>query len=190
MKPVLLVIDVQNEYFAPHGQWVLPEGERALARIQALLAAARDSGTPVIHITHERLGATSGVFVPGSVGVQMREGIDVRPGEVVIRKHFPGAFTQTPLDAHLRHLGADTVVVTGYMTHLCCDTTSRQASERGYRVLFASDATATRDLTVNGVTVPYATIQQSELAVMTNFATVLTADEIAHRLAAVETTAS
>jgi nicotinamidase-related amidase len=182
MTPALLVIDVQNEYFAPHGQWALPEGERALIQIQALLAAARDTGTPVIYVTHERLGATSGVFVPGSIGAQMHPAIDVRPGEAVLRKHFPGAFTQTPLEAHLRHAGADTIIVSGFMTHLCCDTTSRQASERGYPVLFASDATATRDLTVNGVTVSHASIQQSELAVMTNFATVLTAEEIARRL--------
>jgi nicotinamidase-related amidase len=183
MNQVLLVIDVQNEYFAPYGQWVLPEGERVLVRIQALLAAARDGGACVIHITHERLGATSGVFVPGSVGVQMHEGIAPRPGEAVIHKNFPGAFTQTPLEAHLRHAGVDTVVVTGYMTHLCCDTTARQASERGYSVLFAADATATRDLTVNGLTVPYADIQRSELAVMTDFARVLSAEEIARRLA-------
>jgi nicotinamidase-related amidase len=183
MKPALVVIDVQNEYFAPRGQWVLPEGEQALARIQALLAAARDTGVPIIHITHERLGATSGVFVPGSVGAQMHAEIDPQQGEAVIRKHFPGAFTQTPLEAHLRHANADTVVVTGYMTHLCCDTTARQASERGYGVLFAADATATRDLTVNGVTVPHADIQRSELAVMTNFASVLSTEEIARRLA-------
>jgi nicotinamidase-related amidase len=183
MKPALVVIDVQNEYFAPHGQWVLPEGERALAHIRALLATAREAGTPVIHVTHERLGATSGVFVPGSVGAQMHEGIDVRPGEVMIRKHFPGAFTQTPLEAHLRQAGADTLIVSGYMTHMCCDTTTRQASERGYSVLFAADATATRDLIVNGVTVPHTAIQESELAVMTGFASVLTAEEIAGRLA-------
>lgn len=41
MKPALLVIDVQNEYFAPHGKWVLPEGEKALDQIQALLNEAR-----------------------------------------------------------------------------------------------------------------------------------------------------
>lgn len=178
MKAALLVIDAQNEYFAPHGQWVLPEGERALERIQALLRAARDAGVPVLHILHERLGVTSGVFVPGSIGVEMHPALDVRPGEQRIVKHFPGAFTQTDLEARLKLVGADTLIISGYMTHLCCDTTTRQASERGYGVRFAADATATRDLTVNGVTVPYDTIQRSTLAVMTQFAQVQTAEEL------------
>lgn len=182
MKPALLVIDVQNEYFAPHGQWTLPEGERALERINALIAVARGASTPIFHILHERLGSTSGVFAPGSVGAQMYAGLDTRPDETRILKHFPGSFTQTPLEAHLRQVGADTLVVAGYMTHLCCDTTTRQARERGYDVLFAADATATRDLMLNGETVPYRTIQESTLAIMGNFAEALDSETIARRL--------
>jgi len=184
MKAALLVIDVQNEYFAPHGKWVLPEGEKALDQINALIAAARTAGVPVIHISHERLGATSGVFVPGSIGIEPYPGVSMQPDETRIRKHFPGSFTQTPLEAHLRNFGADTLVVCGFMTHLCCDTTTRQAAERGYKVLFASDATATRDLAVAGETVPYQTIQKSTLAAMTGFAEVLTTAQIIEQLRA------
>lgn len=182
MKPALLIIDVQNEYFAPHGQWALPDGERALERIQALLAAARATATPVIHIRHERLGATTGVFVPGSVGAQPHAGIEPAPGETRLLKHFPGAFTQTALEAHLKAAGADTVIVSGYQTHLCCDTTTRQASERGYKALFAADATATRDLTANGRVVPHTVIHEATLAAMGDFATVLPAEDIIARL--------
>jgi nicotinamidase-related amidase len=72
------------------------------------------------------------------------------------------------------------------MTHLCCDTTTRQASERGYKVLFASDATATRDLSIRGKTIPYQTIHESTLAIMTGFADVLTTAEIIERLRATD----
>ncbi|HKV84680.1 MAG TPA: cysteine hydrolase family protein [Ktedonobacterales bacterium] len=182
MKPALLVIDAQNEYFAPHGQWVLPEGERALERINALIAVARETDTPVFHILHERLGASSGVFTPGSAGARMYPGLDAAPDEPRILKHFPGSFTQTPLAEHLRQAGADTLVIAGYMTHLCCDTTARQAKERAYDVLFATDATATRDLKLNGETVPYRTIHESTLAVMGSFAETLDSEAIARRL--------
>ena len=53
MKPTLLVIDVQNEYFSPHGQWVLPEGREALESIQQLLSTFRAAHLPVVHIAHE-----------------------------------------------------------------------------------------------------------------------------------------
>jgi nicotinamidase-related amidase len=179
MKPALLVIDIQNEYFAPHGKWVLPEGEHALERIQTLLAGARAAGIPVFHIVHESLDPAGPVFAPGSVGAEMHPAIVPLPGERRLTKHVPGAFTGTPLEIYLRRAGVDTVIVSGYMTHLCCDTTSRQARERGFDVLFAADATATRDLARDGATVPHAAIQQATLAIMaTSFARVLPVETI------------
>lgn len=182
MKPALLVIDVQNEYFAPDGIWPLPDAEAALANIQRLIAAARASGVPVIHITHESLDPAGPVFKPGSRNVAIHDGITVMPDERHIVKHFPGAFTQTPLEAYLRHAGVDTVIVTGFMTHLCCDTTSRQAKERFFAVLFAADATASRDLKLNGETVPHRQVHATTLAVMTNFAKVVPTSEIIEAL--------
>lgn len=178
MKPALLVIDVQNEYFAPHGRWVLPDGEAALERVQRLLEAARAGGHPVFHVRHESLDPGAPVFRPGSRGVEPHPAIEVRPGELRIQKHYPGSFTQTPLEAYLGRAGADTVVICGYMTHMCCDTTTRQARERGFGVWFASDATATRDLTLNGETVSHREIHRATLAVMAQFATVAPAEDI------------
>jgi nicotinamidase-related amidase len=182
MTPALVIIDVQNEYFAPEGLWALPDAEAALAHIQELLAAARDARLPVFHVVHENLDPQGPVFRPGSRNVEMRAGLDVRTGEQRILKHYPGAFTQTPLEAYLRRAGADTLIICGFMTHMCCDTTTRQASERGYSVWFASDATATRDLKLGDKVIPHQTIHESTLAVMTRFATVLSTDEILARL--------
>ncbi|HVB25232.1 MAG TPA: cysteine hydrolase family protein [Ktedonobacteraceae bacterium] len=182
MKPALLVIDVQNEYFAPHGQWVLPDGEKALPHIQALLAAARDAQIPIVHITHEELDPGSSIFRAGSIAVDMHPAIEVRPEEKLIKKHFPGSFTQTPLEAYLRQHNVDTVIISGFMTQMCCDTTTRQADERGLATLFASDATAARDLTLNGQTVSHRIIHETTLAVMTQFATVLSAEDIIKKL--------
>jgi nicotinamidase-related amidase len=184
MKPALLIIDAQNEYFAPHGQWVLPEGERALECIQALLAAARARELPIFHITHESLEADSPVFRAGTVGIEIHPALEVRPSETRIVKHEPGAFTETPLASYLRLPGVDTIIVSGYMTHMCCDTTTRQASERGIAVLFAEDATATRDLRLHGETVPYVAIQRATLAVMAEFARVLPTERVIAALGA------
>jgi nicotinamidase-related amidase len=59
---------------------------------------------------------------------------------------LPGSFTGTELESWLRRQGIDTVVITGYMTHMCCDTTARQAVHRGFNVEFLSDATGTLPL--------------------------------------------
>lgn len=184
MKQALLVIDVQNEYFAPHGKWALPDGERALERIQALLAAAREAGAPVFHIVHEALDPQSPVFRPGSEGARMHPAIAVRPGERVITKHVPGAFFQTPLEMYLRQAGVEGVIVCGFMTHMCCDTTTRQARERGFAATFAADATATRDLARDGVTVPHEVVHDTTLAVMTHFASVRDTQAVLAALAA------
>ena len=186
MKPALLVIDAQQEYFAPHGKWILPDGERALEQIHGLIAAARAANLPIFYITHESLGENPPVFRKGSVGVALHPSLHPLPGEQVLNKHFPNGFAQTPLEAHLRLAGVDTVIISGYMTQMCCDTTTRAARERNLGVLFASDATAARDLTLNGETVPHGRIHHTTLAVMTQFASVLPTEEIIRRLHAAE----
>lgn len=178
MRPALLVIDAQQEYFAPYGKWLVQRGEEALAEIQRILEGFRRHGLPVMHITHEALDPSSMVFRAGSGGVLVHPDLAVLEGESVLKKHFPGSFTQTPLDAYLRRAGADTLVVTGFQTHHCCDTTTRQARERGFQVLFTSDATATRDLVVRGEVVTAAHLQRATLAAMVGFASIHTAEEV------------
>ncbi|HWI61613.1 MAG TPA: cysteine hydrolase family protein [Symbiobacteriaceae bacterium] len=183
MGKALLVIDVQNEYFAPDGKLILPDGPKGLEKIHQLLDAARASGIPVFHIVHERLTAAGAGFQSGTPGAEIHPSIQVLPGETKIVKHFPGSFTQTPLEAYLRRAGADMLIVCGFMAQMCCDTTTRQAREKGFTVLYAADATAARDLTVLGKTVPHTQVHETTCAVMTQFAEVLPADEIIKRMA-------
>ena len=60
-----------------------------------------------------------------------------------MEKTLPGSFTGTDLEAWLRERRVDTVVIAGYMTQMCCDTTARQAMHLGFSVEFLSDATGT-----------------------------------------------
>jgi nicotinamidase-related amidase len=183
VRPALLVVDAQQEYFAPVGKWVVTGGEAALDEIERLLAAFRAAGQPVLHIVHEALDPASSVFRAGSEGTRMHPRLEVLAGEFLLRKHFPGSFTQTPLDAYLRRAGVDTVVVTGFQTQHCCDATSRQARERGFAVLFTSDATATRDLLLRGERVTAAEVHRATLAAMTGFGDVVTAAEVVRAIA-------
>ncbi len=178
MQPALIVIDAQQEYFEPYGQWVVDGGPEALANINRLLKVWRARNWPVIHLVHEALDPQSPVFRARSAGVLIHPQLDIAAGEPVLTKHFPGAFTQTPLDAYLSRAGADTVVITGFQTHHCCDATTRQARERGYRCLFIDDATATRNLSLRGTIVSAAEIQRATCAAMTGFAEILHTGEV------------
>lgn len=60
---------------------------------------------------------------------------------------MPGSFAGTELESWLKENHIDTVVISGYMTQMCCDTTARQAMHLGFNVEFLSDATGTLDIT-------------------------------------------
>ncbi len=63
--------------------------------------------------------------------------------EIVINKTTYGAFASTGLDASLRNLGIETLVLGGVVTNRCVETTMRDATDRGYRVILLDDASAT-----------------------------------------------
>jgi len=61
--------------------------------------------------------------------------------------------------------GSETLLIAGYMTHNCADSTAREAFHRGYRVGVVADASATRDLPgLAGSTIPAATVHAAVLA--------------------------
>ncbi len=79
-------------------------------------------------------------------------------------KHTPGSFTNTELLDVLNQFGVRKLVIGGFMTHMCCDSTARQAVERGLDVIFLTDGTATRDLTLRDRKVPADDMQAATLA--------------------------
>lgn len=141
MKRALLVIDVQNEYFTGALPITHPSGH--LERILRAMDSATDREVPIVVIQHTFTGPDKPFFHKGTDGWQLHPEVAVRPRAHWIEKTLPGSFTGTDLESWLRDRGIDTVAVSGYMTHMCCDTTARQAAHLGFRVEFLSDATGT-----------------------------------------------
>ena len=171
----LIVIDVQNEYFTG-GTWALPDAERTLPNILRLIARARETGVPVVFIQHVTPEGAS-VFARGSVGGELRPELGVRQEDTLFQKQHPSAFQGTGLYDFLRARGVTSVDVCGYMTQMCCDTTTREAYSRGYAVRLLSDAMAARDLTVDDQVIPHDVVHQVHLASLARFATILTSNE-------------
>jgi len=142
-ESVVIVVDAQKEY--TEGALPLAGIDRSIDALARFLERARSAGAPVIHVVH--IGKPGGkICDPEGPFV---ESIDrVRPvgNEPVIEKHFPSSFTQTTLEDELSRIGRKDLVVTGYMTHMCVNSTVRAATESGYRCTVAADLTATRVL--------------------------------------------
>jgi len=66
------------------------------------------------------------------------------------------------------------------MTQMCCDTTTREAAHRGFKVLFLADATAAMDLKApDGTLIPHDQVHRTHLASLNGFlATVTTSDRL------------
>ena len=141
MKRALLVIDVQNEYFT--GKLPVTYPANSLPNILRAMDEAKKAGVPVVVIQHAAPQPDSSVFRRGSREWELLPDIAQRPHDALIHKSLPGSFTGTDLEPWLRSRGIDTVVISGYMTQMCCDTTSRQACHMGMNVEFLSDATGT-----------------------------------------------
>ncbi len=138
---ILVVIDAQNEYV--RGPIALPGVQPALAAIESLLAQARAAGTPIVHVAHT---SSEGVFVEGTEGAEIAPQAAPANGEPVFKKELPNGFTNPELAPALEKLGRKNLILTGFMTHMCVDSTARAAVDLGYGVTIVENATATRPL--------------------------------------------
>lgn len=141
MTRALLVIDVQKEYFSGALPISYPLGH--LDRILDVMDAAAKASVPVAVIRHHQPDPESPIFRLHSDAWKLHPEVEQRPRDILIEKQLPGSFTGTNLESWLRQINADTVTIAGYMTHMCCDTTARQACHLGLKVEFLSDATGT-----------------------------------------------
>ncbi|WP_127901615.1 isochorismatase family protein [Solirhodobacter olei] len=138
----LIVIDLQKGIVA------LPTAHPVagvIANASALARAFRARGLPVVLVNVDGIP-------PGRTEQQRRFGdlpadwaelipeLDRQPGDILVTKKTPGAFTRTDLDARLRAEGVTQVVVVGVATSIGVEVTARQAFELGYNVTLASDA--------------------------------------------------
>ena len=140
-KRALLVIDVQNEYFTGKLPITYPAG--SLTNVLHAMDAALAHGVPIVAIQHASPQPDAGTFRKGSKEWELHAAVVARPYDVLIHKSLPGSFTGTELEMWLRERGVQTVVIAGYMTQMCCDTTARQATHLGFGVEFLSDGTGT-----------------------------------------------
>jgi nicotinamidase-related amidase len=144
LNRALMVIDVQNEYF--NGILPISYPSESFKNILKVMDMASIYEIPIILVQHSALTKNSKTFLKGSMEWEIHPEVLKRDYDLIIEKNLPGSFTNTDLDQYLKDCGINSIAVCGYMTQMCCDTTSRQAFHLGYDVEFLSDATGTRDI--------------------------------------------
>jgi nicotinamidase-related amidase len=162
-ESTLIMIDCQNTY--TNGVMELEGVQPALDEAAALLDRARSAGIPIIHIQHSD-GPGSLYDIDGESGAIV-DRVAPREGEPVVVKNYPNSFVETDLDDQLKAVGAQNLVIAGFMTHMCVNSTARAAFNLGYAPTVVASATATRALPgVNATSVPAADMQAASLAAM------------------------
>jgi len=164
----LVLIEYQNEFVSEGG--VLHKAVADVMNATSMLAntikvvdAARKKGVTIMHapitfaagygeLTRHPYGILKGVvdgkaFVRGSWGAAIVDALAPAPGDIVIEgKRGLDAFASTNLDFILRSKGIKTVVLGGFLTNCCVESTMRTAYEHGFEVITLTDCVAATSL--------------------------------------------
>ena len=177
MKPGLILIDIQNDYFAG-GNMELSGMQRAAGNAKRLLVSFRDAKLPLFHIQHIATQPAATFFQPNTTGVEINENVFPQSGEIVIKKHFPNSFRETGLLENLKNSRVEVVVICGAMSHMCIDATTRAAFDLGFNCIVIEDACATRDLQHKGESIEASKVHGAFMSALSAiYARVISADE-------------
>ncbi|ABR29911.1 cysteine hydrolase [Thermosipho melanesiensis] len=140
-NPALLIIDVQSYFFDKKSLAYLRGIENIFGNIEKLIKQFEEKGYPVISTLH--VGGTDKMKKWWGNIVK-----DVEPyfkASYVIKKNTYDAFYNTELEEILEKKSVKDLVITGVMTHLCCETTARSGFVRGYNIVMVEDALWDKD---------------------------------------------
>lgn len=138
----LICIDVQKEYINEGRPLKIANVEKPMKNIITLLDFFRQHDYPIVHVQHVSKDLNDSTFAKGSEFVAFGDDVAPNAHEKVITKNVPGAFYSTELEDYLKSNQIENVVICGFMSFMCCDTTAREAHALGFNVYFLNDATA------------------------------------------------
>ena len=156
-RTALVVIDLMKSYIEN-----TPCATSIVSPVARLAASLRDAGGMVAWILpapippdspnlaaiwgREHFEKIVDETADASPVLRLAEGLTPDPRDIVVHKHsysafFPGLCTLPEL---LVERDVDTVIITGALTNICCESSARDAATRGYRVIMVGDANAAR----------------------------------------------
>jgi maleamate amidohydrolase len=157
-RPALINIDLANAWTRPGHAFSCDGMDEVIPAVQALNAAARESGIPIIYTTTayevvDGPNSDMGLWnrkIPlealrvGSEDVAIDERIAPRDGELVVVKKRASALHGTNVSSYLTALGVDTVILTGVTMAGCVRHTAEDAIAEGFRPIVVREAVGDR----------------------------------------------
>ena len=162
-KTAVLMIETQNEFASEGGKLYnsvkeTMDSNNMVKKTGDLLATARSVGAHVIYAPivfdeqtdnpNKNLGILKEChdgryFERGTWGAEIIDSHSPKLGDhIVSGKVGLDSFIGTDLQDHLEKLGVETVIIGGFLTNCCVDSTMRTAYEKGYNVITLVDGTA------------------------------------------------
>ncbi len=160
----VVLIEYQNEFTSEGGALHSAVSEvmdktHMLANTAQVIEAARAAGATIMHapitfapgyneLSNHPYGILKGVvdgsaFVKGTWGAQIVDSLAPEEGDIVIEgKRGLDTFASTNLDFILRSKGIKTIILGGFLTNCCVESTMRTGYENGYQVITLTDCTA------------------------------------------------
>ena len=135
-ETAILVIDMQNNFVKEGGSMYCKMGNEMLDKMADFLDQCRISKIQVIYTVYDETG---------DEWEKIHEKIEAKENDRIITKYVYSAFRNTVLDKTLKESGIKVVVIVGVMSDVCCLTTAHDAHFLGYKVVFISDLTGTKD---------------------------------------------
>jgi nicotinamidase-related amidase len=147
VKTALLVIDVQQS-FLHRGYWLEEDLPPFMGKLQALIDRCQAKDIPVLQVFHqEENEGPRGPFSKHSGFVTALSDLHIKPAGVFYKEVHSAMFARSShgqsVEQWLRDHQIEHVIVTGIRTEQCCETTTRHASDLGFKVTYAIDATLT-----------------------------------------------
>lgn len=175
----LIIIDVQNDYFK-NGKMELHEPELALHNILKIEKHFLKHQWAVIYIQHTQSEEPERFFFEGTFGAENHAELTLpnQMNSFNVVKHFPNSFFQTELDSLLKKMGAQEIVVTGMMTNMCVDATTRASLDLGYKTVVIADATAARSLSYDHYEVNAVDVKTAFLAALNMLTSVISTQNL------------
>ena len=172
-KMTLLIIDMLNDFFQQHPH-LAEQRSSLVTSINTLVQAFRTHGQPFIWIRQEFAPDLSDAFlemrkrnvcvtISGTEGCKLLAELDYLPTDTTLVKKRYSAFFGTNLDALLKDLQPELLVVAGINTHACIRTTVVDAYQRDYEVILATDCIASYDEAHHELTKQYLDVAIAQL---------------------------
>lgn len=145
----LLVIDMQNFFLNKKSHAYIPSAKTIIPNIKKIITICREKNIPIIFTRFSQNKNDNGIMVKwwndkvieGGRESKIIEDLKLC-NDIVIQKNKYSAFHGTNLCPILKERGIKTIIITGVMTHLCCDATARDAFMHDFNIYFIVDATA------------------------------------------------